>query len=173
MVGQKTAAEVATDDVETATARFAYETRWAGQQGTAREKCDGFATATLPVRGMARGGSKPTPACECPRQQAAAHTQADATDGSRGDGKHAARPNYLLLAGRKITRSVWHDRVQLNPEIEHGRVWARTEEQPRLCRSFLDKNYFSSELEAATAQDGPGPGPRCTLQRVLSESILV
>ena len=32
MVGQKTAAEVATDDVETATARFAYETRWAGQQ---------------------------------------------------------------------------------------------------------------------------------------------
>ena len=79
MVGQKTAAEVATDDVETATARFAYETRWAGQQGTAREKCDGFATATLPVRGMARGGSKPTPACECPRQQAAAHTQADAT----------------------------------------------------------------------------------------------
>ena len=33
--------------------------------------------------------------------------------GSRGDGKHAARPNYLLLAGRKITRSVWHDRVQL------------------------------------------------------------
>ena len=71
MVGQKTAAEVATDDVETATARFAYETRWAGQQGTAREKCDGFATATLPVRGMARGGSKPTPACKGPRQQAA------------------------------------------------------------------------------------------------------
>ena len=142
MLGQKTAAEVATDDVEIGTARFAYETRWAGQQGAAREKCDGFATATLPVRGMARGGSKPTPACECPQQQAAAHTQADATDGSRGDGKHAARPNYLLLAGRKITRSVWHDRVQLNPEIEHGRVWARTEEQPRLWPSFGDKNYF-------------------------------
>ena len=138
MLGQKTVAEVATDDVEIGTARFAYETRWAGQQGAAREKCDGFATATLPVRGMARGGSKPTPACECPQQQAAAHTQADATDGSRGDGKHAARPNYLLLAGRKITRSVWHDRVQLNPEIEHGRVWARTEEQPRLWPSFGD-----------------------------------
>jgi len=102
-----------------------------------------------------------------------AHASGCDRHGSRGDGKHAARPNYLLLAGRKITRSVWHDRVQLNPEIEHGRVWARTEEQPRLCRSFLDKNYFSSELEAATAQDGPGPGPRCTLQRVLSESILV
>ena len=32
MVGQKTAAEVATDDVEIGTARFAYETRWAGQR---------------------------------------------------------------------------------------------------------------------------------------------
>ena len=28
------------------------------------------------------------------------------------------------LAGRKITRSVWHDRLQLNPEIEHGRASA-------------------------------------------------
>ena len=142
MVGQKTAAEVATDDVETATARFAYETRWAGQQGTAREKCDGFATATLPVRGMARGGSKPTPACECPRQQAAAHTQADATDGSCGDGKHAARPNYLLLAGRKITRSVWHDRVQLNPEIEHGRVWAQDRGAAKALAFFRGLKLF-------------------------------
>ena len=58
MLGQKTAAEVATDDVEIGTARFAYETRWAGQQGAAREKCDGFATATLPVRGMARGAAQ-------------------------------------------------------------------------------------------------------------------
>ena len=57
-----------------------------------------------------------------------AHASGCDRHGSRGDGKHAARPNYLLLAGRKITRSVWHDRVQLNPEIEHGRVWARTED---------------------------------------------
>ena len=54
-----------------------------------------------------------------------AHASGCDRHGSRGDGKHAARPNYLLLAGRKITRSVWHDRVQLNPEIEHGRVWAQ------------------------------------------------